>query len=152
MEGWKDGWRDSRLIDGWEEAGEQTEEGPLILWHLSWATIPPLSLRLLSWDEDHHRPASLGYTEKQQHPVCAVFFMMDSFLTPLGDAELSAGTGVGNCSSSFWLLEYSCLENPMDRGAWLATVHGFAKSQTRLNWIELNWMASLCMACELRMV
>ena len=26
--------------------------------------------------------------------------------------------------------QYSCLENPMDRGAWWATVHGFAKSQT----------------------
>ena len=27
-------------------------------------------------------------------------------------------------------LQYSCLENPMDRGAWQATVHGIAKSQT----------------------
>ena len=27
-------------------------------------------------------------------------------------------------------LQYSCLENPMDRGAWWATVHGVAKSQT----------------------
>ena len=30
------------------------------------------------------------------------------------------------------LLRYSCLENPMDRGACRATVHGVAKSQTRL--------------------
>ena len=29
-------------------------------------------------------------------------------------------------------LQYSCLENPMDRGAWWVTVHGVAKSQTRL--------------------
>ena len=28
--------------------------------------------------------------------------------------------------------QYSCLENPMDRGAWGATVHGVAKSQTQL--------------------
>ena len=27
-------------------------------------------------------------------------------------------------------LQYSCLENPMDRGAWQATVHGVAKSRT----------------------
>ena len=27
-------------------------------------------------------------------------------------------------------LRYSCLENPMDRGAWRATVHGVAESQT----------------------
>ena len=30
-------------------------------------------------------------------------------------------------------LQHSCLENPMDRGAWWATVHGVAKSQTRLS-------------------
>ena len=29
-------------------------------------------------------------------------------------------------------LQYSCLGNPMDRGAWQATVHGVAKSRTRL--------------------
>ena len=30
-------------------------------------------------------------------------------------------------------LQYSCLKNPMDRGAWQATVHGVAKSQTQLS-------------------
>ena len=30
------------------------------------------------------------------------------------------------------LLQYSCLENPMDGGAWWAAVHGVAKSQTQL--------------------
>ena len=30
-------------------------------------------------------------------------------------------------------LQYSCLENPMDGGAWQATVHGVVKSQTRLS-------------------
>ena len=30
-------------------------------------------------------------------------------------------------------LQYSCLENPIDRGAWRATVHGVAKSRTQLN-------------------
>ena len=30
-------------------------------------------------------------------------------------------------------LQHSCLENPMDRGTWRATVHGFAKSQTQLS-------------------
>ena len=29
-------------------------------------------------------------------------------------------------------LQYSCLENPMDRGAWRATVHRIAKGQTQL--------------------
>ena len=33
-------------------------------------------------------------------------------------------------------LQYSCLENPMDRGAWRATVHGVTKSWTRLKWLS----------------
>ena len=33
-------------------------------------------------------------------------------------------SGEGNCNP----LQYSCLENPMDRGAWWATVHGVAES------------------------
>ena len=39
----------------------------------------------------------------------------------------SLGEGNGNP------LQYSCLENHMDRGAWWGTVHGVAKSQTRLS-------------------
>ena len=35
-------------------------------------------------------------------------------------------------------LQYSCLENPMDRGAWWATVHGVTKSWTRLNDLTLS--------------
>ena len=39
----------------------------------------------------------------------------------------SPGEGNGNP------LQYSCLENPMDGGAWWATVHGVAESRTRLS-------------------
>ena len=39
----------------------------------------------------------------------------------------SPGEGNGNP------LQYSCLENPMDRGAWLATVYRVAKSWTQLS-------------------
>ena len=35
-------------------------------------------------------------------------------------------------------LQYSCLENPMDGGAWQAAVHGVAKSQTRLSDFTFN--------------
>ena len=39
--------------------------------------------------------------------------------------------GLGRCPGerSGTPLQYSCLENPMDRGAWQATVHGVTKSQ-----------------------
>ena len=35
-------------------------------------------------------------------------------------------------------LQYSCLENPMDRGAWRATVHRVTKSQTRLKQLSTH--------------
>ena len=40
-------------------------------------------------------------------------------------------------------LQYSCLENPMDRGAWWAAVHGVAKSRTRLNDFTFTFHFSL---------
>ena len=43
--------------------------------------------------------------------------------------ELGRSPGEGNGNP----LQYSCLENPMDIGAWWATVHGVAKSRTRLS-------------------
>ena len=37
-----------------------------------------------------------------------------------------------------YLLQYSCLENSMDRGAWQATVHGVAKSQRLNKWCSIK--------------
>ena len=36
-------------------------------------------------------------------------------------------------------LQYSCLENPMDGGAWQAAVHGVAKSRTRLSYVTFTF-------------
>ena len=44
----------------------------------------------------------------------------------------SPGEGQGNP------LQYSCPENPMDRGAWWATVHGVSKSQTGLKQLSMH--------------
>ena len=45
----------------------------------------------------------------------------------------SSGEGSGNP------LQYSCLENSMDKGAWWATVHGVTKSRTRLSDFHHQW-------------
>ena len=56
----------------------------------------------------------------------------------------------GGRNPLFWLdtpRQYSCLENPMDGGAWWATVHGVAKSwlwqhlNTMLNWVR-SWSSN----------
>ena len=44
----------------------------------------------------------------------------------------SPGGGHGNP------FRYSCLENPLDRGAWWATVHRIAKSLTQLKWLPTH--------------
>ena len=51
----------------------------------------------------------------------------------VGDPGLIPGLGRSPGEGNGNPLQYSCLENSMDGGAWQATVHGVAKSQTRLS-------------------
>ena len=57
----------------------------------------------------------------QQEEICDYFHLFPFFL------PCSKGAGNGTP------LQYSCLENPMDGGAWWAAVHGVVKSQTQLS-------------------
>ena len=54
----------------------------------------------------------------------------DSGLIP----ELGRSPGGGNGKP----LQKSCLENPMDKGAWWVTVHGVTRSQIRPKWLSTN--------------
>ena len=49
-----------------------------------------------------------------------------------GDTVLIPGLGRSPGEGNGNPLQYSCLENSMDRGAWQAVVHGVEKNQTRL--------------------
>ena len=66
-----------------------------------------------------------------------------------GDLGLILGLGRSTGEGNGNPLQYSCLENPTDRGAWQATVHGVAKSQTRLSdftslhFFKINFMCIL---------
>ena len=51
----------------------------------------------------------------------------------VGDTSLIPGSGRPPREGNSNPLQCFCLENPMDRGAWQATVHGVAKSRTRLS-------------------
>ena len=53
-------------------------------------------------------------------------------VTLIPGSERSLGGGHGNPS------QYSCLENPMDRGAWQATVHRVTKSWTQLKQLSMH--------------
>ena len=55
---------------------------------------------------------------------------MQESICNAGDPGLIPGTRRTSGKGSGDLLQYSCLENAMDRGAWQATAHGVAKSWT----------------------
>ena len=57
----------------------------------------------------------------------AIFGTSLRSISSLSGVHINCGEGNGNP------LQYSCLENPMDRGAWWAAVHGVAESRTRLS-------------------
>ena len=54
------------------------------------------------------------------------------------DTALIPGSGRSPGGGCVTLLLYSCLENPMDRGAWQGTVHGVAKSRTHLKRLSMH--------------
>ena len=51
----------------------------------------------------------------------------------IGNVGLISGLGRSPEEGNGNPLQYSCLDNPMNRGVWWATVHGVAKSQTQLS-------------------
>ena len=90
--------------------------------------LPEFSQTHVHWVSD----ATLSVTECDQ---CAIHLCKwHSFIPFLWLSNISlyvsgrsCGEGNGNP------LQYSCLENPMDREAWLTTVHGITKIRTRLS-------------------
>ena len=58
--------------------------------------------------------------------------MVKNLPASAGEAVSIPGSGRSPREGNGNSLQYSCLENPMDNGAWRATVHGVAKSWTRL--------------------
>ena len=67
------------------------------------------------------------------------------------DAGLIPGSGRSPGEGNGNPLQYSCLENPMDREAWQATVHGVAESQTRLSIHKLTLslvLSRLTLLCD----
>ena len=90
------------------------------------------------------------------HLECAFMLVMDfpccsevkASTCNMGDLGSIPGSGRSLGEGNGNPLQYSCLENPMDKEAWWATVHAVAKSQTRLsesrrcskNWVEIRCM------------
>ena len=59
------------------------------------------------------------------------------------DADSIPGSGRSPEGGNGNPLQYSCMENPMDRGAWQATVHRAAKSWTHMHSVQFSSVQSL---------
>ena len=70
---------------------------------------------------------------KGKEQASLVAQMVKSLLANSGDMGLIPGSGSSPGEENGNPLQHSCLENPMDRGAWWATVLGVTKSWTRLS-------------------
>jgi len=68
----------------------------------------------------------------------------------VGDPDSIPGLGRCPGEGNGNPLQYSCLENSMDRGVWWALVHGVAKSQTRLSDFSSLHFTSLGIVLEIR--
>ena len=80
-------------------------------------------------------PGFLGRTSGKE-PTCQCRNLRD-----IGSIR-GSGRSPGERNSS--LLQYSYLENPMDRGAWQATIHRVTKSQTQLKQFSMQSFLSQC--------
>ena len=58
--------------------------------------------------------------------------------TSAEDLDLIPGSGRAPGGGNGYPLQYSCLENPMDRGAWWVPGHGVAKSRTQLKQLSIH--------------
>ena len=63
----------------------------------------------------------MGNSYQIEKKANVILLLLSNLTSSLHSFTFSTGEGNGN------LLQYSCLENPMDRGAWQATVHGVTR-------------------------
>ena len=91
-------------------------------------------------------PRSAFFTVRLSHPYMTTgktialtrWTFVGKVMSLLFNMLSRLATGEGNGDP----LQYFCLENPMDRGAWWATVHGVAKSQARLSGFTFTFSLS----------
>ena len=73
------------------------------------------------------------YTLPWASPVALVVKNLPANAGDVRDLGLIPGLGRSPGKENGYPLQYSCLENPMGRRAWWATVHGVTKSWTQLS-------------------
>jgi len=66
-----------------------------------------------------------------------------------GDMGSIPGSGISPGKGSGCPLQYSCLENPMDRRAWQTTIHGVPKELDTTKWLNNKYLLGFLSHCSL---
>ena len=91
------------------------------------------------------RPVHLGSLEvlkrmdERASQVARVVKNLPAYVGDSGDTSSIPGSGRSPGGGNGNPLQYSCLENPVDRGAWWAAIHGVPKS-----WTQLKRLGAVC--------
>ena len=129
MDGKMDEWMDgqiNRCMGIWTDGSQKSEwmDKPVDGWMDSPVFVENYTSHTRHWRFRH------DYVYKWASQVVLVIKNLPTNAGDTGDLGLIPGSGrfpgEGNCNP----LQYSCLENPMDRVAWQATVHNVTQSQT----------------------
>ena len=100
----------------------------LICLHFTFDSLSTTKAELISYNTDRaaHKSRLYSILLFTENIYCPLYYNAGGLGSVPGSGR-SPGEGNGNP------LQYSCLENPKDRGAWQTTVHRVTKSQTQLS-------------------
>ena len=107
----------------------------ILVWRTSW-TEEPGGLQSMGLQRVRHNWVTNTLTFLFSILISQVTLVVKNPPANAGDMGLILGSGRSPGEENGNPLQHSCLENPTDREAWQAIVHGVAKSQTWLKWLS----------------
>ena len=128
---------------------------PLCKAVIRWVTPDPNGMKHFAFEENKYQQGK----HSEYYPILVIVLHLQASQVALvvknlpanpGDIrDADANSGLGRCPGRGHgnSLQYSCLENPMDREAWQATVHNITKNQTWLKRLSMH----ACMHCFFRL-
>ena len=129
---WPHGLKPDRLLCPWTFSGKNSAVGCHFLLHRIFPN-QELSPCLQHWQVDSLPLCHLGSPILYPTYIYIYIYLVTQTvknLPAMQETGLTPGLGRSPGEGNGYLFQYSCLENPMNRGAWWVTVHGVANSDT----------------------
>ena len=122
---------------------ETATHSSVLAWRIP-GTGEPGGLPSMRLPSVRHNWSDLAVAAGPSHWVALVVKNLPANAGDIRDAGLIPGLGRFPGEGNGYPLQYSCLENPMDRGTWQAVVHSVAKSWIQLKRLNMHAGARCC--------